>query len=304
MSKPNSKTTFKLGEIKLHYLKTNYVNLARQGSESWIKGRRTRFGGSEINRVIGTNKTSSKLIKDKVDQVFISNLYCWWGNTFEPIAKEYLLFKFNYIIEEFGAIPSSNFPVAYSPDGVFINPVDDDLWLLEIKCPFLRNLDEESVVPKNYISQVQMGMQILPCTKSLFSQFKFRLCKLEHINKEGKYSRAFHREQKRSKEQKEIWFGSIYWNDTHGLKYGYNDKRDPTAIYYSFKDKVVELSESYNRGTLMYFKCFYVSNITVDKDPKFYENTNTKIFEKYEELILTYKDVMKLPKNLSYTQAK
>ena len=96
MSKSNYNTTFKLGEIKLHYLKTNYVNLARQGSESWIKGRRTRFGGSEINRVMGTNKASSKLIKDKVDQVFISNLYCWWGNTFEPIAKEYLLFKYNF----------------------------------------------------------------------------------------------------------------------------------------------------------------------------------------------------------------
>lgn len=127
---------------------------------------------------------------------------------------------------------------------------------------------------------------------------------MEHIGKEGKYSRSFHREQKRSKEQKEIWFGSIYWNDTHGLKYGYNDKRDPTAIYYSFKDKVVDISESYNRGTLMYFKCFYISNITVDKDPKFYENTNKKIFEKYEQLILTYKNVMKLPKNLSYTQVK
>lgn len=276
-----------IGENKLYYLKKNYSNLAQQGSESWLKGRSTRFGGSEIEQVTYSNKSASKLILNKLNQKFKTNLYCWWGNVFENIAKEWLTHEKNIGIHEFGAIPSTNYPVAYSPDGLFIQ--DNDLILLEIKCPFLQDVVENKLIIKNaYEKQIQMGMQILPCPKTLFAQFKFRKCTYFQLKQIGKYERWFHKEKNRSPEQKELWHGALYWDKKHAIKYGQCVDEPISKIYYSFKENVYEICENFNNGTLMYFKCFYVKETYISKDPLFEEKFNTVIWEKYGELMQSF----------------
>ena len=278
-----------IGQFKINYLKKNYSQLARQGSEQWLTGRLTRFGGSEIGRVTKTKKSCSKLIINKLEQKFQSNIYCWWGHTFERIAKVYLEKVKNLKIYEFGAIPSTNYPVAYSPDGVYIDLVHKDLMLLEIKCPFLRDVTNETEIKSDYMMQVQTGMQILPCTKTSFLQFKFRKCSLDDLSKTGKYNRYFHRENKRSPEQTELWYGAIYWDIKIGIKYGIEQKIKPTKIYYSFKDDVEKICESFNTGVIMYFKCFFILENIIPKDKDYEERYGNVIWEKYNDLIVEYK---------------
>jgi len=276
-----------IGEVKLHYLKTNYDNLARQGSDAWLEGRKCRFGGSEIGQITEKKKKlGDELITNKINEVFVSNLFCWWGTTFEPVAKSYLEFTGKYKIHEFGAVPSSQYPVAYSPDGVFIHNGDKDLWLLEIKCPFLRNVDAETSIKRNYELQVQMGMQILPITKCNFVQIKFRRCRHYHIGEIGKYDRKFHQELKRSKQQTELWFGAIYWKTNDGIREDFDMTKEPTIIYKSFETPdLFEICESYDTGMLMYFKCFYVNETTVTKDNKSIEKYDTLLWDRYRQLI-------------------
>ena len=278
-----------IGEVKLYYLKTNYDSLAQQGSEAWLQGRKTRFGGSEMGIINTTNKKRKKeitgFLQNKVNGVFTSNLYCWWGTTFEVVAKSYLKYKYNWEIHEFGAIPSSEYPVAFSPDGLFIHS-DGDLWLLEIKCPFLRNVVNETPISLDYHLQVQMGMTILPIEKCKFVQIKFRRCKSYHIGKEGKYSRDFHRELKHAKEQKELWYGAIYWETKDAVREDFDMNTKPTKIYTSFEEpKLYDICENYNYGILMYFKCFFVQETLIPKDKRAIEKHNDNIWERYRQLV-------------------
>ena len=263
-------------------MKSNYKHLAKQGSHEWLMGRKTRFGGSEIGTVIkGKVKTIIKQ-KKKLEEGFKTNLYCWWGHTFEGVGKSWLTYSNKWEIHEFGSIPSSQWPVAYSPDGVFINK-DLDLWLLEIKCPFLRNVDQNATIKTEYMDQIQIGMRILPCSKTAFIQFKFRKCWGYQIHKQGKYNRGFHKEQKRSKEQKEIFYGALYWNTAHFIEEE-ELMTKPDKIYLSFECDVVDIVESYNNGNYMYFKCFYIKSECVPIDPTWNKHKEI-IWKGYEKLI-------------------
>ena len=281
-------TTIPIGHFKLDYLYRNYSQLARQGSEAWLTGRLTRFGGSEIGQVTKSKKSCEKLIINKINKTFKTNIYCWWGKTFEPIAKVYLEEIKKIKIHEYGAVPASNYPIAYSPDGIFIDPKSKDLVLLEIKCPFLRNITESTPIKDDYMMQIQTGMHILPCTKSLFIQFKFRKCSLENLSQQQKYNRYFHREHKRSPGQNELWHGALYWDNGEGIKYGIDQKKKPSKIYYSFKENVKEICESFNTGIIMYFKCFYILENIVLKHIDFEERYSHVIWEKYNDLMNLY----------------
>lgn len=290
-------TFYNIGKFKLQYLKSNYDNLARQGSQAWLQGRLTRFGGSEIGQVVKSLKSSNKLVEAKISKKYISNLYCWWGHLFEVIAKHYLKVEKKIEIHEFGAIPSSDYPVAYSPDGVFIK--ENDLWLLEIKCPFLRDVHERATIKEDYKFQVQMGMQILPCNKTAFMQFKFRRCSHYDLKINGAYDRNFHNELKRSPKQSELWHGAVYWKNSHMVTYGFDQENEPTEIFYSFETNVYERCEKLTTGIIMYFKCFYILNQVVHKDAQFENKYSDIIWARYQNLITAYKNACETTKKLS-----
>lgn len=274
-----------IGETKLLYLFRNYSDLARQGSKSWLTGRRTRFGGSEIGKVIRNKE--KEIIKNKRNLTSIKNLYCSWGNNFEDVAKDYLMHSKKIKIHEFGSVPSSRFPIAYSPDGVFIN-TDNDLWLLEIKCPFMRNLNSTSKIPEDYISQVQSGMAILPCEKTLFVQFKFRRCYESQLYKTGKYDRWFHKEFiSRAKTTTELWHGAMWWDTKDAIRQDISLEA-PDQVWYSYSTKVKEEVDKKLTGIFMYFKCFYVKEDIIDRDFNFELWNTTHIWESYKGLMLDY----------------
>lgn len=281
------------GTTKLNYLKENYSQLARQGSQAWLLGRRTRFGGSEIGELIDKNtEKGDLLIFNKVHQVFESNIYCWWGNTFEVVAKKWFEWTRKIKIHEFGAIPSTNYPIAYSPDGVFIDR--NDLWLLEIKCPFIRNVTAVTKIKPNYMTQVQVGMQILPCNYTRFMQFKFRRCKAKDLFRPGKYDRFFHQEKFWAKETPELWFGALYWRNNDGIRYDIITDREPDKIFCSFEDPdLFDKCEKFNHGVLMYFKCFYICENVIPKDRFFEAHHQDTIWKRYNELMEYHNQITK-----------
>lgn len=284
----SDKVNKSLGEIQLDYLKKNYNQLARQGSEAWLSGRRSRFGGSEIglitNKKISTKKFENFCI-NKVEAVRCSNIFCWWGNLFEDIAKNFLTKINKWEIKEFGAIPSTNYPVAYSPDGVFID--EGELILLEIKCPFIRNTDQIKEIKTEYIKQVQMGMQILPIYKTKFCRFKFRKCFKSQLFKDGKYDMFFHKTSRKNDHGniKAWWSGAVYWETNDAIVEEYDLNKYPTKIYYSFEDSnFLEKCERYNTGKIMFFKCFDVDVQIIKKDKKFEDKFHKLIWLKYSLL--------------------
>lgn len=274
-----------IGDAKLYYLKKNYDQLARQGSEAWFEGRRTRFGGSEIGTVVSASKGLENFCINKVKAKTFLNLYCWWGTEFENVAKKYYEYKHTLKIHEFGAIPSSNFPVAYSPDGVIV--MNNDLYLIEIKCPFLRHLNTETKIQKNYALQVQMGMQIIPCDQTIFLQFKFRKCSYEELFKPGQYDKKFHNEHEKDlEEQIEIFSGAFFWETNNFIQEKVHKFHKPSNVYLSFYDKAfykqINLKD---KGYVMYFKCLYIKEDVIVKDPTFDKQYQDILWQNYNVLI-------------------
>ncbi len=274
------------GTSKLLYLKRNYEQLARQGSKSWYTGRRTRFGGSEIGKVI--NNKEKIIIKNKRNIRYDMNLYCSWGHNFEIVAKVWLEYSKKIKIHDFGSVPSTRLPMAYSPDGVYVNPEDEDLWLLEIKCPFMRNVTADTKILPDYMAQIQSGMAILPCDFTNFVQFKFRRCYENQLNKPGQFDKYLHKDFRRKKDESPcMWFGALYWEGEDGICQ--NIILDtPTKIYYSFKDNVIEEIDKYLTGCYMYFKCFYVQEQTVKRDFNFELWNQGHIWDSYSKLMNDY----------------
>src|SRR5690242_20149066 len=125
---------------KLQYYKNKFQDSSPQGSIHWLQGRKFCFGGSELGTVLNhdKNQTFDALIKKKFFEQNILKDETEWGKLFEPVAKLFIEKQKNIQIHEFGSIPHSYYPIAYSPDGLFVE--NNDLTLLEIKCPFTRQL--------------------------------------------------------------------------------------------------------------------------------------------------------------------
>lgn len=309
-----------IGKNKLEYLYKKFSSLPPQGSEMWLKSRSMIFGGSEIGIVVSQSNSNNnnnnndntenkkekecvKLIINKVNQRFDCNpLYVWWGTVFENVAKLYLKKSYNTRIYEFGSVPCSNLPIAYSPDGLIIDNTTKDLVLLEIKCPFLRNVNDKTKIKPNYRMQIQAGMYVLPCNYTDFFQFKFRKCYESHLLDDGEYDYGFHQEWKlRNKYPLKVVFsGALWWDEDCGIREDIivDGKKLPNKIYTSLDDPnfVVNTTMHIKTGVLMYFKCLYVSLIKVKRDKKFREKYEDIIWDRYDKLLTAYTENKKKSK--------
>ena len=109
------------------------------------------------------------------------------GNLFEPIARKY--FEKKHSVSVFGHTISLNLSendpllgkVTCSPDGYFLNS-DNELVLLEFKCPFKREIAKKRV-PSQYSDQIQTGLALSgeSVNKGLFVDNYFRICSLRQI---------------------------------------------------------------------------------------------------------------------------
>ena len=116
-----------------------------------------------------------------------NNVACAWGSLFEPIARKY--FEKKHSVSVFGHTLSLNLSendplfgkVTCSPDSYFLNS-DNELVLLEFKCPFKREIAKNRI-PSYYRDQIQTGLALSgeSISKGLFVDNQFRICSLQQI---------------------------------------------------------------------------------------------------------------------------
>ena len=271
---------------KLAYLKSQYCNLAPQGSEAWLQSRRTKIGGSEVAAAIGKSpyQKPKQLTDNKKSMARIRAAPCTFGHMFEPLAKTIIEQELRTEIHELGAVPSSRYPICYSPDGLVVQKVkssktakskhqeSEELNLIEIKCPFRRSrLD---TVPDHYLCQVLTGMCVLPCEKTLFYQFRFRICRQKDIGPSEKYNRWLHVEAyKRCPDVKPLRWGFMHFpgplrlQDLGALR---KENADDLCDFQRREREVFWESKDYPKtGYVMGFKLFDMSCVEVPRQPAF-----------------------------------
>lgn len=202
---------------KVKFLKEQYGHLPAQGTDAWRESRRTKVGGSEMAAVLGKSpyiKSDQIIARKKCDFRLDNSAACTFGRVFEDVALHHIEVTEQTKVHHLGAIPSSRFPVVYSPDGVIAK--GDDLVLVEIKCPFRRSKIED--VPAHYLCQVLTGMCVLPCVYANFYQFRFRCCRVSDLGPSQRYNRWLHFEsRKRCPDKTPLAWGFLHWDEDTDL---------------------------------------------------------------------------------------
>ena len=151
-----------------------------QRTEEWFDMRRNMITAScaaqAINENPYRNQNSDYLILDKLGmgEVFTDNKFVHHGKKYEETATKIYENIYNVVVEEYGLIPHLPEPrisyIGASPDGIASHYTLDNQFsemvgrMLEIKCPFSRNIKTEGAIdgeicPHYYWCQVQQQLE-------------------------------------------------------------------------------------------------------------------------------------------------
>jgi len=141
-----------------------------QKSEAWLALRGTMLTASDVATALGENpyeKPSSLIIKKcGYSSGFFGNDATRHGEKYESVARDLYCEKTGEVVHELGLVQHPEIEwLGGSPDGV-----TESGKLIEIKCPMSRKI--ENKVPKHYLAQLQILMEVLDLDECDFIQYR------------------------------------------------------------------------------------------------------------------------------------
>jgi len=142
---------------------------AEQRSEEWLALREQMITASDVASAIGENRyeTVEAFIKKKVLRTkWAGNAATAHGTLLEPYVRDLYDETYGRKSHEIGVVQHRDYPwLGGSPDGI-----TEDGLLIEIKCPLTRKIEPK--VPKHYLPQIQLLLEIMDLEECDFIQFK------------------------------------------------------------------------------------------------------------------------------------
>jgi len=141
-----------------------------QKSEAWLALRGTMLTASDVATALGENpyeKPSSLILKKcGVPSEFRGNDATRHGEKYESVARDLYCEKTGEVAHELGLVQHPTIEwLGGSADGV-----TESGKLIEIKCPLSRKIEDK--VPKHYLAQLQILMEVLDLEECDFIQYK------------------------------------------------------------------------------------------------------------------------------------
>ena len=140
-----------------------------QRSPEWLALRESMLTASDAATATGCNPYESEdglFVKKVGKRKFSENFAMQRGTELEPIARDLYESRYNKKSHEIGLVQHPQYPwLGGSADGI-----TECGRLIEIKCPLTRKI--ENKVPKHYIAQIQLNMEILDLDECDFIQYR------------------------------------------------------------------------------------------------------------------------------------
>ena len=142
---------------------------AEQRSQEWLDLRDQMITASDVASAIGESRYESPdaFVKKKVLKTkWAGNAATAHGTLLEPLVRDLYDQRTGRKSHEIGLVQHREYPwLGASPDGV-----TEDGLLIEIKCPLTRKI--EAKVPKHYLPQVQLQLEITDLEECDFIQYR------------------------------------------------------------------------------------------------------------------------------------
>lgn len=142
---------------------------AEQRSQEWLDLRDGMLTASDVASALGENHYESidSFVKKKVLRTkWAGNAATAHGTLLEPLVRDLYDARYGRKSHEIGVVQHRDYPwLGASPDGV-----TEDGLLIEIKCPLTRKI--EAKVPKHYLPQVQLQLEITDLDECDFIQYR------------------------------------------------------------------------------------------------------------------------------------
>jgi putative phage-type endonuclease len=142
---------------------------ADQRSPEWLALRETMLTASDVASALGHNRYErpDDLLRKKVlKTAWAGNAATAHGTLLEPVARDLYDERCGKKSHEIGLVQHPKYPfLGGSADGV-----TEDGILLEIKCPLTRKIEDK--VPKHYLPQIQLLLEILDFENCDFVQYR------------------------------------------------------------------------------------------------------------------------------------
>ena len=142
---------------------------AEQRSQEWLELRENMITASDVASALGENRYESvdSFVKKKVLKTkWSGNAATAHGTLLEPLVRELYDQRTGRKSHEIGLVQHPVYSwLGASPDGV-----TEDGLLIEIKCPLTRKIEPK--VPKHYLPQVQLQLEITDLEECDFVQYR------------------------------------------------------------------------------------------------------------------------------------
>lgn len=181
---PHGRTTYFTKDQEGVQLDALYAQVQfEQRSPEWFAQRKTLITASSAYKVLGSAAKQREWLRDKTEghvQYGINTASpMHWGVKYEPVASAYYEYVNQVTLGEFGCLvhPTHTF-LGASPDGI----VTSSKWhgrMLEIKCPFSRELT--GIPKREYWIQCQLQMEVCQLDACDFLEVRFE--EYEHGDK-------------------------------------------------------------------------------------------------------------------------
>lgn len=157
--------------------------LIPQRSQQWFELRKTRITGSMCDTLLGTNRFQSwdQVVAEKAGcpVEFKGNAATQHGIDNEEVAIKLYEKESGRGVVELGLTEHPHIDIlAHSPDGISLKllsdtreTVDEEPILLEIKCPYKREI-KKGKVPTYYMGQLQLGLFVFDLKTAHFVQYR------------------------------------------------------------------------------------------------------------------------------------
>lgn len=284
--------TFKLNKIYDIIIETHYDSYtriqhiieiskksAKQRTKEWYELRGGCITASDITQILGTPLAQKKVIEKKTE--IFKPFTCRaieWGNKYEQVAMKVYEKIYKVKIYEAPLLIHHIYPfIGASCDGFVVDEENKEGSIIEIKCPYSRQLNDK--IPTNYLCQPKTQMEVTKINKCNFFE-----CRFSEINKDE----FLHHPS----DHKGI-IGAYYYEDN------FNEFGDIKIYYYYFEiDLINDLENELNKLKLIisnkknaiYWNTIYwvleeYKNHIIHRDPKWLEDSIIELEKCWNKIV-------------------